>query len=97
MQINKTNNVIFLRDIDSNIIQEAFVVLRDNIKLSESTNEINKIDVLKEAEELINHMIDKNDLNFEKYKILKLKRKLKIQKIFNIFCVIILILCIIIK
>ena len=29
MQINKTNNVIFLKDLESNIIQEAFVVLKE--------------------------------------------------------------------
>ena len=32
MQINKTNNVIFLKDVESNVIQEAFVVLKENDK-----------------------------------------------------------------
>lgn len=98
MQINKTNNVIFLKDVESNIIQEAFVVLKDNIKIESDKNlkkEIKPINVLKEAETIINQEIDKNNFKFDKYKILKLQRKLKIQKIFNILCIMALILFII--
>lgn len=98
MQINKTNNVIFLKDVESNIIQEAFVVLKENV-IIESDDKIKKeikpINVLKEAEIIINQEIDKNKFKFDKYKILKLQRKLKIQKIFNILSVIALIIFII--
>lgn len=98
MQINKTNNVIFFKDVESNIIQEAFVVLKENV-IIESDDKIKKeikpINVLKEAEIIINQEIDKNKFKFDKYKILKLQRKLKIQKIFNILSVIALIIFII--
>ncbi len=101
MQISKTNNVIFLKDVESNIIKEAFIILKDNVKIEaqeqdnvlENTNKT--MEVLKEAELLINEGINKNNLNFEKYKLLKLKRKLKIQKVINIFCIIAIIIFII--
>ena len=38
MQINKTNNVIFLREFESNLISEAFVVLKENVKISNIPN-----------------------------------------------------------
>lgn len=104
MQINKTDNVIFLKDVESNLIQEAFVILKDNIRLEKNNRnerilkkEIKQINILKEAEALINQELDKNNLSFEKYKILKLQRKLKILKLFNILCVIAFISYIIIK
>lgn len=104
MQINKTDNVIFLKDVESNLIQEAFVILKDNIRLEKNNRneqilkkEIKQINILKEAEILINQEIDKNNLSFEKYKILKLQRKLRILKMFNILCVIAFISYIIIK
>ena len=37
MQLEKVNNIIFLKNIESNIIQEAFIVLKDNYKI-EPTN-----------------------------------------------------------
>ena len=39
--------------------------------------------------------IDKNNFKFDKYKIIKLQRKIKRQKIFNILCIMALILFII--
>ena len=104
MQVNKTDNVIFLKDLESNIIQEAFVILKDNIKFEKcekeenfSKNEGKKINILKEAEILINQEISNNNLKYEKYKISKLERKIKILKILNIMFVIAFISCIIIK
>lgn len=104
MQISKTNNVIFLRDVESNIIQEAFVILKDNVKFeiqeknkSNSKKPKNEDYILREAESLINNEMNYSNLKYDKFKISKLEKKLKIQKIFNIFCVIALISCIIIK
>lgn len=104
MQISKTNNVIFLRDVESNIIQEAFVILKDNVKFeiqeknkSNSKKPKNEDYILREAESLINNEMNYSNLKYDKFKISKLEKKLKIQKIFNIFCVIVLISCIIIK
>ena len=33
MQINKTDNVIYLKEVESNIIEQAFIILKDNIKV----------------------------------------------------------------
>ena len=80
MQISKTNNVIFLKDVESNIIKEAFIVLKDNVRFEnqqqesrvENTNRT--IEILKEAELLINEEINKRNLNYEK--LLKIKDKI---------------------
>ena len=104
MQINKTDNVIFLKNVESNIIEEAFVILKDNVKINKikenerniSKNK-NKIDILKEAELLINQEINTNNIKYEKFKITKMERKIKILKIMNIINVIAFISYIIIK
>ena len=101
MQISKTNNVIFLKDVESNIIKEAFIVLKDNVRFEnqqqesriENTNRT--IEILKEAELLINEEINKRNLYYEKYKLLKLQKKLKLQKLLNIFYTIAIIIFII--
>lgn len=102
MQISKTENVIFLRDVESNIIQEAFIILKENVKFEEKKNSNqktskNEICILKEAENLINCEINDCNLKYDKFKVSKLERKLKIQKVFNIFCIIALLSSIIIK
>lgn len=104
MQISKTDKVVFFRDVESNIIKDAFVILKDNVRLEIEEKkkcdlEKNKseICILKEAESLINNEINISNLKYDKFKITKLEKKLKIQKIFNIFCVIALISSIIIK
>lgn len=104
MQISKTNNVVFLKDVESNIIQEAFVVLKDNVKF-ETHSKMNdtsqkrdgEINILKEAENLINQEINVYNLKYDKYKISKLEKKLTILKIVNIFCIVAIISSIIIK
>ena len=52
MQTNKANNVIFLKNTESNIIEEAFLILKENVKINDfkDNKENKKIDVLKEAE-----------------------------------------------
>ena len=105
MQINKTNNVIFLKDIESNIIKEAFIVLKDNINLEkyEDKNEFNadrnnkQINILKEAEGIVNQEIHNSNLKYEKFKILKLEKKIKFLKILNIIIIIAALIYIIIK
>ncbi len=104
MQINKTDKVVFLRDVESNIIQDAFVILKENVKFeieekkkSDVKNPRNEEYILKEAESIINNEISACNLKYDKFKILKLEKKLKIQKTFNIFCVIALLISIIIK
>lgn len=102
MQISKTENVIFLKDVESNLIQEAFIILKENIKFEEKKNCNSKINpsqvcILKEAENIINSEINECNLKVDKFKILKLEKKLKRQKMFNIICVIAFVIYIIIK
>ena len=54
MQLNKLNNIIFLKDVQSNIIEEAFIVLKDGVKIHHIKNEKEKskdsnMNILKEA------------------------------------------------
>lgn len=104
MQISKADKVVILKDVESNIIQEAFVVLKKNIKfdiedkIKNNTLNLNKEDcILKEAENIINNKINEGTLNYDKFKVQKLEKKLKIQKKLNLFLIITIISLIIIK
>ena len=35
MQLNKLNNIVFIKKPESNIIEEAFIVLKDNVKIND--------------------------------------------------------------
>ncbi len=85
MQTNKTNNIVFLKNIESNIIEEAIVILKKNIKLQNFENkDINKnIDILKEAELVVNQKISSEKEEFSKFRINRLERKIKKLKILN--------------
>lgn len=88
MQINKLNNIVFLKDVESNIIEEAFVVLKEKVKINDikenvKVEEKNKINILKEAETLINSKLDETNINYEKFKVKTLENKYKKLKIIN--------------
>ncbi len=88
MQVNKTNNIVFLKNVESNIIDEAIVILKDNIQIdklkeNEEKSENKKINILKEAEVIINHKLTEQNAKFEKYKVKKLEKKNRILKIIN--------------
>lgn len=104
MQTNKTNNIIFLRNVDSNFIEEAIVILKDGIKINneyinnlESKNINKEIDILKEAEFIINHKIKQANYNYEMFKVNKLERKIKKLKIISTILAIIGFLAIIVR
>lgn len=89
MQINKLNNIIFLKNVESNIIEEAFVVLKEKVKINNIQENIkleekNNINILKEAEILVNSKIDESNINYEKFKLKILEKKYKKIKIINI-------------
>ena len=93
MQINKLNNIIFLKDVESNIIEEAFIILKNNVNINnfEENNKIqdkNQIDILKEAELLINTKIDENNIKYEKYKMRILEKIYK--RVRNINCLLVI-------
>ena len=102
MQLNKLNNIIFLKDAQSNIIEEAFIVLKEGVKINQLKNEKDKtkdesINILKEAELIINEKLDKLNIEYEKFKIKELEKKIKISKVMNIILVIGVIVCILLK
>lgn len=93
MQVNKTNNIVFLKNVESNIIDEAIVILKDNIEIDklkekEEKNENKKINILKEAEVIINHKLTEQNVKFEKYKVKKLEKKNRILKVINTLLII---------
>lgn len=93
MQVNKTNNIVFLKNVESNIIDEAIVILKDNIEIdklkeNEEKPENKKINILKEAEVIINHKLAEQNTKFEKYKVKKLEKKNRILKVINALLVI---------
>lgn len=75
MDINKMRNIVILKDLPSNLIEEAFVVLKENQKIkkfefaesksdkfsvnSENENDNENEFVVKEAELLISNYINK--------------------------------------
>ncbi len=98
MQLNKLNNIIFLKDAQSNIIEEAFIVLKEGVKIHQIKNEKEKskdgnMNILKEAELIVNEKIDKSNIDYEKFKIKELEKRIKISKIINIILAVGLIIC----
>lgn len=95
MQLNKLNNIIFLKEPDSNIIKEAFVILKDNVNIQETLIDdidkfkLDKIDIQKEAEQIINSRIDEENLKYKNFKMNKLEKKIKKLKLINILLLII--------
>lgn len=85
MQSNKTNMIIFLKDVESNIIEEAIIMVKEGINISDINNKkIDKNLILKEAELIVNSRKEENDKKFLNYKISKLIKKNKVLKIINI-------------
>lgn len=93
MQLNKLNNIVFFKNVESNLIEEAFVVLKDNVNLTKLEEKINKAEakksVLNEVEVLINTELKVNELKFEEYKFKKLSKKYNFLKIINIILVVV--------
>lgn len=91
MQLNKLDNIVFLKDVESNVIEQAFIILKDNVNFKKFENDVGnpkeKKILLSEAEILINNELKINDLNFKEYRINKINKKYKILKIVNIILV----------
>ena len=39
MQVNKTNNIVFLKNVESNLIEEAVVILKNGVTLNNNLKE----------------------------------------------------------
>jgi len=104
MQINKMKNIIVLKGMASNVVEEAIVVLKPNVKLKQSeyinskkqnSQEKNKKRViLKEAENVIANYIERIKIKNEIWETKKIKTRYKFLKIINILLIIITIICI---
>ena len=86
MQINKMKNMIVLNNLPSNVVEEAFVVLKPNIKFENNKIENSKIEnVLKEAENVVSSYVEELKIKNEKTSLEKQwEKKCKILKGWNI-------------
>lgn len=101
MELSKKKNTIVLKGMASNVIEEAIVILKPNIKLKQNeynlknTNykekNIQKEFVLSEAEKTIDEYVDRIQKENKKVQINKIKKKYKALKILNIVLVTIII------
>ena len=100
MQLEKVDNIIFLKDIESNIMQEAFIVLKDNFKVTSLKTKEKKVkleaNIIKEAELIINEEINDVSKKKEKIKIEIIQKKYKFMKIINLVLIICILFLIII-
>lgn len=106
MQNSKLKNSIILRGMASNVVDEAIVILKPNIKIKnlqrakktmEKTDNSTKDLIVKEAENVISEYINKLNEKNSKGKIRKLENKIRILRITNIMFFIILIISVFIK
>ena len=91
---NKKKNVIVLKELPSNIAQEAYVVLKPNIKLKQKVENLGDIAkekwpgyIIKEAENVINNClskVEKNNNSMRNNELEKIKKKYKQLKRFCI-------------
>lgn len=99
MDIQNMKNMVVLKNLPSNLIEEAFVVLKDNVKVhkeelvgnkkedDKANNTKSKDYVIKEAEMIVSEYISKierKEFKVSKEKI-KLEEKCKRLKYLNIF------------
>lgn len=96
-------NTVVLKDISSNLIEEAIIVFKENVKIrekqllksnSENTKEMNENEkiAIEEAENVILSYIKECE---EAKKINKQKTDIRILKVINIFLILMLIIAII--
>lgn len=99
MDMQNMKNMIILKNLPSNLVEEAFVVLKDNVKVHKEQLAGSKIDtnnkrnienkdyVIKEAEMIIKEYISKieNKKNKTSREKIKLEEKCKRLKCLSIF------------
>lgn len=95
---NKLKNIIVLKGMASNVVQEAIVILKPNVDLEKSSNIIKNKDhniennkkksVVLEAEYVIKNYIKEIENTNTKRKNKKIEKKYKYSKILNIILLI---------
>ena len=92
MQSSKVENIVFLKNIESNIIQEAFIVLKRSVKFKDNDIEasLTREDVLKEAELIINKNVEYEEKECLKLNLKRLRRKYNYSKTINIITAILI-------
>lgn len=92
MQSSKVENIVFLKNIESNIIQEAFIVLKRSVKFKDNDIEasLTREDVLKEAELIINKNVEYEEKECLKLNLKRLRRKYNYSKTINIIIAILI-------
>lgn len=97
MQLSKMKNIIVLRGMASNVVDEAIVVLKPNVKLKQSeynTKRKNAVDdknkkmiVVKEAETTINNYVKKIQNKSKESEDINFKKKYKFLQVCNIMLI----------
>ena len=104
MENNKVKNTIVLRGMASNVVDEAIVILKPNVKIKK-TQVVNNIReknnskelILKEAEHIVSEYVNRISVKeIEKAKN-ELEKKVKKLKIISMMFFIILVITVIIK
>ena len=93
---NKLKNIIVLKGMASNIVQEAIVILRPNVDLEKSNNvfknknskQSKKKSVVLEAEYVINNYIKEIETTNDKRKKQKIEKRYKFSKILNVILIV---------
>ncbi len=92
MKVDKMSNIVVLKGISSNVVEEAIVVLKPNITLKSSkiktTSEHNKTNtILKEAEHVVNSYIHKMQDESNKIEKQTIKKKYQYLKTFTVLLI----------
>ena len=84
MEENKKKNMLVLKDLPSNIAEEAYVVLKPNIKLKQKVENLSKVEkwpgyIVKEAENVISNYLSRveNNNSVRNIELEKIKKKYK--------------------
>lgn len=97
-------NIIVLKGMSSNVVEEAIVVLKPNVKLKQSEHANNKKPnlqeknkrkvIVKEAENVISDYIEKIQLKNSLLETQKFRSKYKVMRFMNALLIITTIICI---
>ena len=104
MENNKIKNTIILRGMASNIVDEAIVILKPHVRIKKTQciknireKNSSKELILKEAENIVSEYVSRISTKETENEKIKLKRKIRKQKIISICFFVMLVVVIFIK